>query len=159
MYDLNKGLKDTLEENMIPNDTYTWEITEIGKANDRGNVSAKCKIVEADDDELLGRSQRMVVFNEDTGPTISGQQVLIQNRLTHWPEDEDGERTVKAIVGLKFFGKLAPGKDPGRSFLNPVMEQEDYEWRDKLLAGEVEEDGASAKRGSKKKAKSSGRRR
>jgi hypothetical protein len=134
MAKVNVGLRKMIEEGRIPSDRYTFEIKKIDVR--KGWEIARCVVVEAKDDEILGRSAGLFLLNSDQGNSIGLQQLMTAMHWEEIPEDEDGERDTKtSLIGVKFEGDIS--YDNGQMRLRPVIDEEDWEWQRDLL-GESE---------------------
>lgn len=137
MAKVKAGLKKMIEDGRIPADRYQLEIK--GVAVRKGWEIARCSIVEAEDDELLGRSVSLFLLNEDQGNSIGLQQLMTCMHWEELPEDEEGEQdTQTSLIGVKFPAEVS--YDGGQMRVRPVIEEEDYKWQRELLGDAKEEE-------------------
>lgn len=149
MAKIETGLKDIIESSRVPAARYTWEIRSVSVTKS-GWEMARSVVVEAEDEEVLGRTANLLLLNEDQGQSIGLQQLMTHKHWTELPEDENGERDTRtSLIGVRFIGDLF--YEDGKSRLRPVIEEDDWGWQNSLLDGSLEEDEAPKPKQSKKK--------
>jgi len=148
-----KGLKALQEEGRVPPGDYTGEIKNVDITKN-GWEFANVQIVEAEDDEILGRKVRLFLLNEEQGISIGLQQLMIQQHWDEVPEDEEGERDTRtSLVGVKFPFVLT--YEGAQARVKPALTDEDYEWQRNLMDGSQEEEEEEEERPKKKVASGS----
>lgn len=126
------GLKKMIEDGRIPAARYGGEITSIQVR--KGWEIARVKIVESEDEELLGRQVSFFLLNEDQGNSIGLQQLMTHLHWEDVPEDEEGEQDTKtSLIGVKF--KFDLFYEGSQQRVRPVLEEEDYAWQRELMGG------------------------
>jgi hypothetical protein len=155
MVEVNKGLKEMVEEDRIPEGDYDLEVTQhILSGSGKGPwIILRAKIAGADDDELIGRAAGgFPLLNIETGQRIGLTRLMLNQHWTELPENEDGERNTEDLVGLRFLGRVTHD-DSGRVNCDPIVASEDYSWQEKVMSGEIVPGNGRAPKSRKKKSK------
>lgn len=132
---VDDGLAKMEQDDRIPEGEYGVQCTKV-TVSDSGWAQARGKIISADDEELVNRPcGNCALMNVETGQKTGIRQLMIAKHWEFLPENENGERSLKALEGEKFRATVGPSKD-GR-FMNwsPILTSDDYDWRDSVRDG------------------------